>query len=453
MTLRTLIILLLITSVHFAARAQELTRAQIAPYTLRRDAEAAQRTSSEGYIEFIPSAVSSSHGFMVREQQLEVPQSWLDATAFLHLEGVGAAYTLEVNGSTVAQCEDSLSPVEYNISSYLRVGSNVIRLTTRQSQFPQLESGVSHPKRSPLEGSYIFTQSRLRIADYRAEVISVEEGKHGQLLLDVVVENHFNYPETIEVGFDVYDPAGNLVDFSTSQATIAGGGRDTIRFAPYLYGAEKYRWAPDEAVGMQKVGRPVSRYTDQPLYSVMLFTKHNRVSSGYIPFKVGFTVPQYSDGALTSLGTPLDLRTKRYNALGTPSQSEAELREIRLQGFNTITPDYPQPLWFYSLCSQIGLYVVEQAAINAPEAAEDRQVGGSPSNDPALKDEYLRRVQRAYYRTRNFSCVVAYSLGGESGNGYNMYKAYQWLKGVEKSRPIIYKGAAGEWNDDALTLK
>ena len=43
-----------------------------------------------------------------------------------------------------------------------------------------------------------------------------------------------------------------------------------------------------------------------------------------------------------------------------------------------------------------------------------------------------------YYRSRNFTCVIAYSLGGPSGNGYNMYKAYQWLKSVEKSRPVIY---------------
>ena len=39
-------------------------------------------------------------------------------------------------------------------------------------------------------------------------------------------------------------------------------------------------------------------------------------------------------------------------------------------------------------------------------------------------------------------------LGGESGNGYNMYKAYQWLKSVERERPVLYGDAAGEWNSD-----
>ena len=29
-----------------------------------------------------------------------------------------------------------------------------------------------------------------------------------------------------------------------------------------------------------------------------------------------------------------------------------------------------------------------------------------------------------------------------------MYKAYEWLKSVEKSRPVIYSDADGEWNSD-----
>ena len=53
-----------------------------------------------------------------------------------------------------------------------------------------------------------------------------------------------------------------------------------------------------------------------------------------------------------------------------------------------------------------------------------------------------------YYRSRNHSCVIAFALGGESGNGYNMYKAYEWLKSVEKSRPGICADADGEWNSD-----
>lgn len=53
-----------------------------------------------------------------------------------------------------------------------------------------------------------------------------------------------------------------------------------------------------------------------------------------------------------------------------------------------------------------------------------------------------------YYRSRNHTCILAYALGGDAGNGYNMYKAYEWLKSVERRRPVIYADADGEWNSD-----
>lgn len=118
------------------------------------------------------------------------------------------------------------------------------------------------------------------------------------------------------------------------------------------------------------------------------------------------------------------------------------------KGINTIWPNAPQPYWFYNLCDELGLFVIDQANINAPEKRDDRTTGGTPSNDPRLADEYLERVRNMYYRSRNHTCIIGFALGGESGNGYNMYKAYQWLKSVEPSRPVICIDADGEWNTD-----
>ncbi|MFI3324006.1 MAG: glycoside hydrolase family 2 TIM barrel-domain containing protein [Rikenellaceae bacterium] len=431
---------------------QVVMRSEVAPYILRKDAMSGERSVSDNYIEFTPTAVSTSFGEITREQILEMPQSWVDAVVYLHLESVGQGYTLSVNGVQVAQCEDSATPTDYNISSYLRVGSNNISLVARHSELEQLAQGVEESRRKPLDGSYIYTQSRLRIMDYCATISPINDGKDARLFLDVIVTNSFNYPEQIEVGFDVYDPAGKLLDFSTTKATVAAGAIDTIRFAPYLYDAEKYRWSPDATTGMQVIGRPTTRFADQPLYSVMLYTKRTGVASGYTPFSVGYFVPEYNGTTLEVAGKSINLKAIDYNALGGEEQCEKELQEIKSKGYNTVMPSTPQPIWYYQMCDKVGLYVIDQAAINAPAGADDRTLGGSPSNDPKLAGEYLERVQKMYYRTRNFSCVVAYSLGSASGNGYNMYKAYQWLKGVESQRPIIYVGADGEWNSDYLTI-
>jgi beta-galactosidase len=53
-----------------------------------------------------------------------------------------------------------------------------------------------------------------------------------------------------------------------------------------------------------------------------------------------------------------------------------------------------------------------------------------------------------YHRAQNHVSIIAFSLGGDAGNGYNMYKAYELLKSKGDSRAIIYEAADGEWNSD-----
>ena len=139
----------------------------------------------------------------------------------------------------------------------------------------------------------------------------------------------------------------------------------------------------------------------------------------------------------------------RYNALKGRKEAIAEITALRKQGYNTLLPDAPQPKWFYDVCDGLGVYVVEQCAISPATLNDDRRVGGTPSNNPLLADEYIDRVRAAYYRTRNHSCIIAYSLGSaKAGNGYCMYKAYEWLKTVERERAVVCLSADGEWNTD-----
>jgi len=218
------------------------------------------------------------------------------------------------------------------------------------------------------------------------------------------------------------------------EVTIPGRSSDTVRFSPVIYGTYDNRW---EATGK-----------NPPLYKVMLFTRREGTYKEYMPLKIGFGKTEFIDGRLVRLGKELKINKAAYNAAADRKTTLAELKALRAQGRNTICPSAPQPAWFYELCDELGLYVIDCAAIDAPEKRDDRSVGGTPSNDPALADEYLARVKAMYYRSRNFTCVAAYALGAPSGNGYCMYKAYEWLKSVEKSRPVICADADGEWNTD-----
>jgi beta-galactosidase len=39
-------------------------------------------------------------------------------------------------------------------------------------------------------------------------------------------------------------------------------------------------------------------------------------------------------------------------------------------------------------------------------------------------------------------------MAEESANGINLYESYLRLKALEKTRPVLYIEAGGEWNSD-----
>ena len=332
----------------------------------------------------------------------------------------------------MAEVNDPLTPAEFDLTPYVRQGVNSFRVLMHARRLAIDGQGVQRPL---FENSYLYYQNRRSIADFEIALVPDTLGREfGMLDLKIIACNAYNYDEPVTVGYDIYSPDGKLQEFNMTEITIPGRSTDTVRYTPLIYHTYEHRWEAGSK--------------NPPLYSVMLFTRRNGVYKEYMPLKIGFGKTELIDGRLMRLGKELRLVKAQYNAAADRKTTLSELKALKAKGNNTICPSYPQPVWFYELCDQLGLYVIDRAAIDAPEKRDDRRVGGTPSNDPRLVDEYIERIKSMYYRSRNFTCVVAYDLGCPSGNGYNMYKAYEWLKSVEKSRPVIYSDADGEWNSD-----
>ena len=81
-------------------------------------------------------------------------------------------------------------------------------------------------------------------------------------------------------------------------------------------------------------------------------------------------------------------------------------------------------------------------------SADNRDINGTISNNPEWTQHFTERTLRAIKRNNNRASIIAFSLGGSVGNGYNLYKSYQAAKLVEQARPIILRDNDGEWNSD-----
>lgn len=433
-----LALLVVLFCVAEATAQVRVLRSEFLCYDRREDANRDVRTTIDKHIVIAPEEQFRADEGKVRavyEQTFEIPATWQDYNAYLHMENVGGDYTIFFNGRQITTPIDRYTPVDLFVSPYLEQGENVFAVVVVEEESMRLlDEGLKIAERKQFENCYLFAQRKLGIYDYNVHLRPDSLGRFAELKLDIIADNSFSTDEVINVGYDIYSPEGKLVEYSVNDVAMEGFTRDTVRYSPYIYNSNPNRWSPK----------------NPKLYDLMLYVKLNGILREYIPLKVGFVEYGYTDdGAITAFGEPLTLNKATYNSASDRATTEKEIKALKAKGINCLCPDYPQPRWFYDICDRVGIYVIDCVAIASPTNADNRDMGGTPANAPWFKDEYVSRALSMYYRSRHHACIIAFSLSNsDSGNGYNMYKCYEALKAIGDSRAIIYPYAKGEWNSD-----
>lgn len=382
----------------------------------------------------VPPRLPAENPLVQYRAEIEVPYMWLDRDLYIHIEGVGSGYSLFVNDKRIGYSEDSRTPAEFNISSAVTDGLNSIGIEVYgHTSGSWLETLLPQPLAGTLGKVYIYSQPKLHIEDFVITTRPDVTGKHILADIAVVMANTYNGAEKITLGYDIYSPEGKLLTYNLAETAIGARSSDTLRFREYLYGTlDKIGWTP----------------AAPNLYSVMLFTRRDGRIIEYIPLKLGIRWIDVQDGELRINGKKAQLQAVNYDADADRATTERQLKALKNNKINTVCVSYPQPAWFYQMCDRVGMYVVDQANINAGYRPADRNVGGSPANMPEYLPAFLDRASAMQGRSRNYACVIALSMGGKSGNGYNFYKTYQWLKANDTIHPVTYRDVQGEWNSD-----
>lgn len=406
-------------------------RTEFISYSTRNAAEKGERGTERYYQNLLYRLTSTStneNGEVVKLYEVNLPLVWRDRDVFLHTEGGSAEKRIRVNGVEVGECRDDRTPTEFLITNYLKDGTTRIEITSpAECDLRPAEMLGENPLEEQL---FLYSQPPIRIHDIIVNAKPDATQRHGVLEMDVVVSSSRRTTEQISVGYDIYSPEKELKYYDLREEDVKGRSLDTIHFATNIYGAMERLWSAESP----------------KLYDVTLYLKRGGIISEYINIKVGFGTTTYSEGTLYRNGKEVTINAAHYNTSAGAKSTEADIRALKKQKINTLYIDYPQPYWFYDICDRVGMYVVEQANINTDPKGGDRSRKGTLANNPSWLGDFIERVSASYHRVRNHPSVVAWSLGGNSGGGYNMYKCYEWLKEREKERPVVY--GSGEWNSD-----
>ena len=224
------------------AQSPRVYRSEFITYDKREDAVTDKRDEIARYWAYKPERISIAGGEARFVQKITIDATLNDYNLFLHIENAGMAYTLFINNEPVAEVDDHITPADFLISPYMRQGVNEIMVGVRQTRTPQLQENIIQPEFPLFENSYMFAQRRLSVRDFNIILEPDSSRQYAKLKLDVIVANDFNFKETIQVGFDIYDPKGKLKEYSVNELEVEGRSLDTLHFNPDVYHTYNFKW-------------------------------------------------------------------------------------------------------------------------------------------------------------------------------------------------------------------
>ncbi len=362
-------------------------------------------------------------GAYVRE--FTVPQGWDGMDIFLDFEGVESAFYCWVNGELVGYSEDSRLPAHFNVTNYLKKGKNKLALKVfRYSDGSYLE-GQDYWKYSGIERDvYLYARPQSRVKDFKLTAEMVNAYKDGDLDLDVVL-NKPQQGQRVEV--KLLD-AANQVFFSKDKQI--SGAADT------LFTVEKF----------VKDALPWTAETPN-LYTLVvnMFDAQGKPMESFAhPF--GFRTVEMINGQQLINGVPVLFkgvnRHEHDPHKGRSIDVASMLEDIRLMKHFNINSvrncHYPNHYQWYSLCDKYGLYLVDEANIESHGMMFHKDE--TLANYEDWETPFMERMSRMVKRDRNYTSIVTWSLGNESGYGKHFETIYHWTKKFDATRPVQYEG-------------
>ena len=367
----------------------------------------------------------------------KVPADWKGRRVVLCCEGVISFYYVWVNGKLLGYNQGSKTAAEWDITDVLNEGENVVALEVyRWSSGAYLECQDMWRLSGIERDVYLYSTPKQYIADYKLNAsLEKEKYKDGIFGLEVTVEGHSAISGATSIAYTLKDADGKTV----LQDAIRIKSRGLSNFITF-----------DE----KNIPDVKAWSAEHPhLYTLILELKDEQGKVTELTgCEVGFRTSEIKDGRFCINGVPVLVKgTNRHehSQLGrTVSKElmEQDIRLMKLYNINTVrNSHYPTDPYWYRLCDRYGLYMIDEANI------ESHGMGyGSASlaKDSTWLTAHMDRTHRMYERSKNHPAIVIWSLGNEAGNGINFERTYDWLKSVEKSRPVQYERAEQNYNTD-----
>lgn len=367
-------------------------------------------------IPFDPPYVPKNNPCGRYQRTFEIDQYSKDSDYHLNFEGVDSAFYVWINQQFVGYSQIAHSISEFDITEYLHDGVNDIEIIVlKYSDGTYFEDQDMFRHSGIFRDVYILKRAKSRLNDFKIETYIDKDSDTATLLVNLIDKQHLE-----DVKLSLFDPTGNLI----FEETVSNYSKFVLE-TPQLWSAEN------------------------PLLYTLTFTTDDEVISQ----KVGIRQVEIKNNQFYVNGQSIKFRGTNYHDSDPNTgyvMSEAQyIKDLKLmkQGnFNAIrTAHYPKSPLFYELTDKYGFYVMSEADIETHGVVrlygEDNNAHFNLiTDDPKYQKSIIERIEASIIPLKNYSSIVSWSMGNESGFGINMVKGLECAKTLDQTRPLHYEG-------------
>ncbi len=331
-----------------------------------------------------------------------VPQA---GSTIIRFDGVESYFELYLNGTYVGMSKGSRLQAEFDISGLVKSGENLISIKVLQySDATYVEDQDMWWASGIFREVYLFNR-QTQISD--AYITTDKCGANGSLTVKLA-----NNGEQAE--FALYQNGEQI-------ASAVSNGEHTFEIENAKF------WNPENPALYEVY------VTDLKTKRVISFKR------GITKIEVKENVMYLNDAYFMMHGVNRHDNDHKVGRAVSIDRVRKDLELMKAHNINAVrTAHYPNDPRFYELCDELGLLVVAETDL---ETHGFENIGNLSqlSDDPSWEGVYVDRIKRHVHNCKNFTSIIIWSMGNESGYGCNFKAMVKACKAIDPVRLTHYE--------------
>jgi beta-galactosidase len=357
----------------------------------------------------------------------EVPVHMQGRPLFLCFEGVESGMTVWLNGHYIGYSEDSFTPSSFDLTPYLRKGTNRLSVQVfKWTSSSWCEDQDMYRFSGIYRDVYLYTEPEVNVYDLKL-IPSIREDGNGKLCMEL--EYH-----------------GSDHNCTGMEITIVH------------HGTEVLHTSSDHALSKTELPVPhpdLWSAEDPQLYEVTLtFYGRDHTPVEIIHQNTGFRTFRMEDGLMKLNGKRIVFKGVNRHEFGCdqgrvpdPVQAEEDVRIMKRNNINALrTSHYSNARWIYEDCDRYGIYMIAENNMETHGMWEPIAHGMRPIEEalPGDREEWkammLDRINSTYQTLKNHPSILIWSVGNESYGGKVIHEMSSLFRKLDSTRLVHYEG-------------